>query len=82
MVKYFACNRSKFMNADRYALYAGIFYPMLAERGRIVKPDSFVLGSEVSEARAKDVGRSNRFVNGGNKITVADFKRFVDSLFR
>jgi hypothetical protein len=69
------------MNADRYALYAGIFYPILAQRGRIVKPDSFVLGSEVSENRAIEVGASNPAINGGKKITVAAFKRFVDTLF-
>lgn len=82
MVKYFACNRSQFMNADRYALYAGIFYPMLAARGRIVQLDTFVLGSQISEEEAINVGRSNKAINGGKKITVADFKRFVDSLFR
>ena len=82
MVKYFACNRNQFMNADRYALYAGIFYPMLAARGRIVQLDTFVLGSQISEEEAVNIGISNKAINGGKKITVADFKRFVDSLFR
>ena len=82
MKKYFACNSSQFKNADRYSLYAGIFYPILAKGGKIVKPDSFVLGSEISNDRAVEIGSSNKAINGGNKISVADFKRFVDKLFK
>ena len=82
MKKYFACNKSQFKNADKYSLYAGIFYPILASGGKIVKPDSFVLGSEISNDRAVEVGASNHFINGGKKISVADFKRFVDKLFK
>jgi hypothetical protein len=82
MKKYFACNKSQFKNADKYSLYAGIFYPILASGGKIVKPDSFVLGSEISNDRAIEVGASNHFINGGKKISVADFKRFVDKLFK
>lgn len=81
MKKYFSCNKNQFMNADRYSLYAGIFYPILASKGRIVKPDSFVLGSEIGDDRAVEIGLSNPVINGGNKITVAAFKRFVDTLF-
>jgi hypothetical protein len=81
MKKYFNCNAGVFRNADRYALYAGIFYPILARGGRIVKSDSFILGSEVSDARAVDIGKSNPIINNGNRITVAAFKRFVDRLF-
>jgi hypothetical protein len=81
MKKYFRCNAGVFRNADRYALYAGIFYPILASGGRIVKSDSFILGSEVSDERAVDIGKSNRLINAGNRITVAAFKRFVDTLF-
>jgi hypothetical protein len=81
MKKYFACNKSQFMNADRYSLYAGIFYPILASKGKIVKPDSFVLGSEISDDRAVEIGLSNPLINKGLKITVASFKRFVDTLF-
>lgn len=82
MRQYFACNSSQFRNADKYSLYAGIFYPILAKGGRIVKPDSFILGSEISDARAVEIGSSNPYINNGNKISVADFKRFVDKLFR
>ena len=82
MKKYFACNKSQFKNADRYSLYAGIFYPILASGGKIVKPDSFVLGSEISNDRAVEIGSSNHYINGGKKISVADFKRFVDKLFK
>lgn len=82
MRKYFACNKNQFMNADRYALYAGIFYPILASGGRIVKPDNFILGSQISEETAIDIGSSNKAINGGKKISVADFKRFVDKLFK
>ena len=82
MRKYFACNSSQFKNADRYSLYAGIFYPLLARGGRIVKPDSFILGSEVSDDRAVEIGISNKAINKGNRISVADFKRFVDKLFK
>ena len=82
MKKYFACNKSQFKNADKYSLYAGIFYPILASGGKIVKPDSFVLGSEISNDRAVEVGASNHYINGGKKISVADFKRFVDKLFK
>jgi hypothetical protein len=82
MRKYFACNSSQFKNADRYSLYAGIFYPLLARGGKIVKPDSFVLGSEISDDRAVEIGSSNKYINKGNRISVADFKRFVDKLFR
>ena len=82
MKKYFACNKSQFKNADKYSLYAGIFYPILASGGKIVKPDSFVLGSEISNDRAVEIGASNHFINGGKKISVADFKRFVDKLFK
>jgi hypothetical protein len=82
MRKYFACNKSQFKNADKYSLYAGIFYPILASGGKIVKPDSFVLGSEISNDRAVEIGSSNKAINGGNKISVADFKRFVDKLFK
>lgn len=82
MKKYFACNKSQFKNADKYSLYAGIFYPILASGGKIVKPDSFVLGSEISNDRAVEIGSSNQYINGGKKISVADFKRFVDKLFK
>lgn len=82
MKKYFACNKSQFKNADKYSLYAGIFYPILASGGKIIKPDSFVLGSEISNDRAVEIGSSNHFINGGKKISVADFKRFVDKLFK
>lgn len=82
MRKYFACNKSQFKNADRYSLYAGIFYPILARGGRIVKPDSFILGSEISDDRAVEIGASNIAINGGKKISVSDFKRFVDKLFK
>jgi hypothetical protein len=82
MRKYFACNKSQFKNADKYSLYAGIFYPILASGGKIVKPDSFILGSEISNDRAVEIGSSNKAINGGNKISVADFKRFVDKLFK
>jgi hypothetical protein len=82
MRKYFACNSSQFKNADRYSLYAGIFYPILARGGKIVKPDSFILGSEISDERAVEIGSSNKFINKGNRISVADFKRFVDKLFK
>lgn len=82
MRKYFACNSSQFKNADRYSLYAGIFYPILARGGKIVKPDSFILGSEISDARAVEIGSSNPYINKGNRISVADFKRFVDKLFK
>lgn len=79
---YMNCWRSKFYGADKYALYATVFYPILAKNGRIVKPDDFIIGSEKSMKWAQEVAVSNPIISKGNSvITVAAFKRFVDSIF-
>lgn len=52
-------------------LYLVTLYP-----AAIWKPDDFVLWSEVSDSRAKEVGRKNN-MNNGNPITVAHVKNRI-----
>lgn len=80
--KFMNCWQSRFYGADKYALYATIFYPILAKNGRIDKPDDFVIGSEKSQAWAQEIAISNPIISKGKSvITVSDFRRFVDSIF-
>lgn len=85
---YFNANRSKLVKTsgtgktDIYAIYATIFYPAIVSGGAINRPDSFVLGSEKSPKRARDVGEQNPSINKGDVITVGDFKRFIDRKFK
>ena len=57
-----------------YDLYLATFYPYA-----IGKPDSFVLGSEVSKDRANKIGMQNKGINKGYNISVGDFKRFINN---
>lgn len=54
-------------------LYMITFYPVA-----VGKPDSFILGSEVSEARARLIAAQNNFdYDQDGYISVADFKKFI-----
>jgi hypothetical protein len=54
-------------------LYMITFYPYA-----VGKPDSFILGSEVSETRARSIAAQNNFdYDKDGYISVADFKQFV-----
>jgi hypothetical protein len=56
-----------------YDLYMITFYPYAVGR-----PESFILGSEVSDERAKTIARQNNFdYDKDGYISVNDFKQFV-----
>lgn len=85
MEKFMNCNKSDFYKADDYALYGSVFYPIIAANGKIVKPDSFVIGSERKDDpnRKFEIAKGNPGISKGKSvITVADFKAFCDSIFR
>lgn len=80
---YFQMNKSRATGADRYALYAIIFYPLLVKSGRIDPKygDNFILGTEKSWQRAVTIGRANSYINGGYPISLRAFKNMIDSLY-
>ena len=77
---FFNSSKTKVTGANLEALYATIFYPLIVQGGKIIRPDSFILGSEKSDAYAIKVGKLNPSINGGNPISVLAFKNFVKSL--
>ncbi len=50
------------------------FYPVA--KG---KPDSYIIGSEKSQARAIAIGKQNPGINGGNPISILNYKNWVAS---
>lgn len=51
------------------------FYPVA--KG---KPDSYVIGSEVSPTRAATIGKQNPGINGGKPISILNYKNWVASM--
>ena len=80
---YFKQYESKLAGADIYAIYGVIFYPIIVENGRL-RPDyvsrNFILGSERSNAKARQIGIQNKGINGGNPITIQSFINYVNSI--
>jgi hypothetical protein len=68
--KYLSKHKGKIKNV--YDLSLATLYPTA-----ITKPDDFVIGSEVSPARAAEIGRINRGINNGKPFTKAQYKAWV-----
>ena len=80
--QYFENNKDRIYGADIYALYATVFYPYIVSKGKIWKPDDFVLGSQKNNNSAINVGKQNKAINKGNPVTVASFKNYVNTIFK
>lgn len=72
VLKYFYRFRGKLQSPED--VYAAVFYPYMLD-----KPDSYLLGSEVSTARARLVGKQNPLfdLNKDGIITKAEFREAV-----
>jgi hypothetical protein len=68
--KYLSKHKGKIKNV--YDLSLATLYPTA-----ITRPDDFVIGSEVSPARAAEIGRINRGINNGKPFTKAQYKAWV-----
>ena len=71
---YYKWKQSGFTARSIYDLYLINFYPYA-----VGKPDSYILGSHKSNAKAKEIYRQNSSLDYDNDgyISVADFKAFV-----